>query len=291
MDDLGRRLRQEAGAHRPDRERMLARMERGMAGPEPEPEPAPAAGPGHRPAPWPRVAAVAGGAVGVLGLSLFALGPVVDGAHEPSRTVAATERPAVAGPNGPVDAPEHSGTAPRSPRATTSSAGSDASGSDSAASADAERSPAAGRPSAGGSDASARTGTHSRYLRSAGAVDPHSNAYWAQNNLTLTTERPLTALTVELRIAQTGGVRDTGSWRSLPVADFSVSVHAEGGALVFRWTLRDGTTVPAGTHMFAAQYDHAEGGRDATGDRYTARASAGGGAAEVTGDFTSADAR
>ncbi|WP_234314635.1 hypothetical protein [Streptomyces sp. NRRL F-5135] len=290
MDDLGRRLRREARAHRPDRERMLARMERGMAGPDP----APAAGPGHRPAPWPRVAAVAGGAVGVLGLSLFALGPVVDGAHEPSRTVAATERPAVAGPSGPADAPEHSGTASRSPRATTGGAGSAASGtdgSDSAASADAERSPAAGRPSAGGSDASARAGTRSRYLRSAGAVDPRSNAYWAQNNLTLTTERPLTALTVELRIAQTGGVRDTGSWRSLPMADFSVSVHAGGGALVFRWTLRDGATVPAGTHMFAAQYDHAEGGRDATGDRYTARASAVGGAAEVTGDFTSAGAR
>ncbi|WP_079148294.1 hypothetical protein [Streptomyces agglomeratus] len=121
-----------------------------------------------------------------------------------------------------------------------------------------------------------------------GRVDPHSNRYWAQSNITLKTREPLTALTVELRVAQTGGVTDTGSWRSLPERDFTVSVREEAGALVFRWSLRAGRTVPAGQHVFAAQYNHAEGSRNAGGDTYTASAAAGPASERSTlrGDFT-----
>lgn len=49
-----------------------------------------------------------------------------------------------------------------------------------------------------------------------GSVDPHSNVYWAQSNVTLKTGKPLTALVVELRIALTEGVKDTGNWRTRP---------------------------------------------------------------------------
>ncbi|NEC69243.1 hypothetical protein G3I41_32375, partial [Streptomyces sp. SID9727] len=41
-------------------------------------------------------------------------------------------------------------------------------------------------------------------LWTGGVVDPHSNAYWAQSNVTLRTTEPLSALTVELRVALTG---------------------------------------------------------------------------------------
>lgn len=102
-----------------------------------------------------------------------------------------------------------------------------------------------------------------------GAIDPHSNRYWAQSNITFKNRTPLSALTVEVRVAQTGGVADTGNWRSLPEADFKVSVREENNALTYTWTLRPGRTVPTGEHIFAAQYNHAEGGRDARGDRYT----------------------
>lgn len=104
-----------------------------------------------------------------------------------------------------------------------------------------------------------------------GSVDPNSNAYWAQSNVTVKTGEALTALTVELRVALTGGVGTTGSWRSLPVADFTASAREEGGFLVYRWTLKPGRTAPAGTHTFAGQYNHAEGERDAAGDDYTVR--------------------
>ncbi|MFC8509941.1 hypothetical protein ACFU3J_20140 [Streptomyces sp. NPDC057411] len=111
-------------------------------------------------------------------------------------------------------------------------------------------------------------------LTATGVIDPGSNRYWAQSDLALTTPAPLTALTVELRIAQTGGVADTGNWRTLPAEDFTVSVRAEREHLVYRWTLRPGRTAPAGRHVFAAQYNHAEGPRDSGADTYKVTATA-----------------
>ncbi|MCX5409244.1 hypothetical protein OHA37_35995 [Streptomyces sp. NBC_00335] len=120
-----------------------------------------------------------------------------------------------------------------------------------------------------------------------GSVDPHSNSYWAQSNVTLKTREPLTSLVVELRIALTQGVRDTGSWRTRPAADFDLSARREGGFLVYRWTLKPGRTVPSGEHVFAGQYDHAPGGRDAKDDTYRIDAATGvaAGGAAVWGGF------
>ncbi|MFE2493449.1 hypothetical protein [Streptomyces scopuliridis] len=230
MDDLHGRLKETARVHRPDRERMLARVERGMAAPGTHPARAPL----HRPASWFRVATATAAAVGVLAAGALVLAAVMDGGTDPAVTVATTPGPASGTPDSPP--------------------------------------------------AGARDG----FLRSDGVVDPNSNAYWAQSNLTLGTDRPLTSLTLELRVAQTGGVRNTGSWRSLPEEDFTLSVRPETGALVYRWTLKDGVTVPAGEHVFAAQYDHAEGTRDAGDDRYTALATGSGRTVEVRGDFTAA---
>ncbi|MFG2753481.1 hypothetical protein [Streptomyces xanthophaeus] len=144
-------------------------------------------------------------------------------------------------------------------------------------------------PSAPGPSAPPMQGsrTEDGPLWSDGSVDPHSNAYWAQSNVTLKAGQPLTALVVELRIALTEGVKDTGSWRTRPAADFDLSARREGGFLVYRWTLKPGRTVPPGEHVFAGQYDHAVGGRDAKDDTYRIDATAGptAGAAAVWGDF------
>lgn len=107
--------------------------------------------------------------------------------------------------------------------------------------------------------------------------------------MTLRTARPLSALTVELRIALTGGVNSTGSWRSLPEKDFTVSATEDGGYLVYRWALKPGRTVPAGTHTFAGQYNHAEGERDAAGDYLTAHAVRVSGERASVGDYFGPD--
>ncbi|GAA3004409.1 hypothetical protein JCM13580A_51100 [Streptomyces drozdowiczii] len=229
-EELAGRLREAAGAHSPDRARMLARIERGMAG-------EPAAGavrPPRAARPWLRVAGATVAVCGVLAAGALAVTSAGDDGGARAGRVAA---------------------APASPSST----------------AKAPAAPGGLRPEDGP-------------LWTGGVVDPHSNPYWAQSNVTLRTTEPLSALTVELRVAETGGLDSTGSWRSLPEPDFTVSVNESGGYLVYRWTLRPGRTVPAGTHTFAGQYNHAEGDRDATGDYVTAHAVRASGAEAAVGD-------
>ncbi len=101
-----------------------------------------------------------------------------------------------------------------------------------------------------------------------GTINPGSNLWWAQSDLGVTTGSPVTGLVAELRIARTAGVVSTGHWRTRPAGDFTVTVTEEPGALVYRWTLKAGRTVPPGPHVFAAQYNHPEGVRDASSDTY-----------------------
>ncbi|MCZ9342394.1 hypothetical protein NGM37_32005, partial [Streptomyces sp. TRM76130] len=126
-------------------------------------------------------------------------------------------------------------------------------------------------------------------LWSDGSVDQHSNTFWAQSNVTLKTEESLSALTVRLWIAQTGGVTSAGAWRSLPEDDFTLTVVERDGFLVYTWELKEGRTVPAGTWVFAGQYDHERGGRDAGADTYAATAAAGTLRLSVEGDFAPQD--
>jgi hypothetical protein len=233
MDDLTtrqlrRRLHERADAHRPDRERMLARVQQGM---HPPANAAPRRPRTYGPlslagaGPWLRVAGASAAVAGILAVGGYVVTSVV-----------------------PDDSSGQTATVP-----LVSPAPAD-------------------------------------YLRGEGSIDPQSNPYWAQSEMVVDTERPLTLLTVELRLAQTGGLDPTGSWSTRPAGDFTVSVREKDGLLVYRWTLKSGRTVPAGRHTFAGQYNHAEGGRSAEGDTYiaTARATAGGEAATVSGDFTPA---
>ncbi|WP_399081972.1 hypothetical protein ACGH2B_29695 [Streptomyces sp. BBFR2] len=226
MEELRRRLEETAAAHRPDRERMWARVERGGA--------VAAAGPaavrGRRAAPWLRIAGATAAVAGVLAAGCLAVNAALPG-HDPGVRPARVLPPAGSGVPSPL------------PR------------------------------------------TEDGPLWSDGSVDPHGNPFWAQSDVTLKTARALTALTVELRIARTAEVRPTGSWRTLPAGDFRVTTEAEGGFLVFRWDLKPGRTVPAGRHVFAGQYGHARGGRDAGADGYTVRARSGGERFAVRGDF------
>ncbi|MFI6652494.1 hypothetical protein ACIBI8_33435 [Streptomyces sp. NPDC050529] len=236
-EELSVRLREAAEAHRPDRERMLARVERGMAEGRP---PARPARPPRAAAPWLRVAGATAAVCGVLALGAVAVTSAGgDGAPHGER---------VAAPGTPVPTPSVTPPAALGPLRTQDGP-----------------------------------------LWTDGAVDPHSNAYWAQSNVTLRTAEPLSALTVELRIALTGGVNSTGSWRSLPEKDFTVSATEDGGYLVYRWALKAGRTVPAGTHTFAGQYNHAEGDRDAAGDYLTAHAVRASGERASVGDYFGPD--
>ncbi|MGW0771700.1 hypothetical protein [Streptomyces sp. NPDC002676] len=258
-EEIARRLREAAEAHRPDRARMLARVQRGMAGPAVRHRARPFARSGTR------VALAGLAATGILATGGLAVAAIV--AHSsPSATVTtpATPSPTVSSahptPARPTPVAPAPATTPGSARPTPSAT---------------SPSPTAGESQNGP-------------LWSAGSVDPHSTVYWAQSNLVLKTTQPLTSLTIEMRIVQTGGVKNTGTWQTLPSADFTVTAQEAGGTLVYRWVLKPGLTVPAGSHEFAAQFNHATGVRGAAGDGYRVDAQGSGGSASVRGGFVPA---
>ncbi|AUY53497.1 hypothetical protein [Streptomyces sp. CB01881] len=257
-EHITRRLREAAEAHQPDRARILARVERGAAGPPVR----------HRTRSglrsWPRAALTGLATAGILATGGLAVAGIAR--TPPSATV--TTAPAAPSPI-PTPTPTPTPSAPPTAAAP--------------APAPATTSPAGPRPTP-----SASSRAQNGPLWSEGSIDQHSNVYWGQNNLALRTAQPLTSLTVELRIAQTGNVKDTGNWRTLPADDFTVTVQESGGALVYRWVLKPGRTVPAGQHEFAGQYNHAPGARSATSDGYRVDAQSAGGSASVQGGFAPA---
>ncbi|MCJ1676659.1 hypothetical protein MTF65_04720 [Streptomyces sp. APSN-46.1] len=267
-EELTGRLRTAAEAHRPDRARILARVERGMSGaPDRHRESS-----GARP--WPRVALASLATAGILAVGGFAVAAIVQSPTPARPDISATP----AAPSTP-SAPSASGTPHSTPSAPTT-------GGPTAPDRSSSASPG---PAASGGAGAARPGSahvQDGPLSSAGSLGANSNTFWAQSDITLKTTQPLTALTVELRITQTGGVQSTGSWRTLPADDFTVTVQHEGGAVVYRWILKPGRTVPAGQHVFAGQYNHAAGDRDVKHDGYRVDANGPRGALSVWGGFT-----
>ncbi|WP_020134393.1 hypothetical protein [Streptomyces sp. 351MFTsu5.1] len=257
-EDIDRRLREAAEAHRPDRARMLARVERGMAGPAVRHRARPFARSGTRIA----LAGLAAG--GILTTGGLAVAAIVANPPLPTLTTPATLAPAVSSPP-----PTSARPTPGTPHPATTPGGS-------------RPTPSATGPAPSPTADESRNGP----LRSAGSVDPKSTVYWTQSDLLLETTQPLTALTVEIRIVQAGGAKSTGTWQTLPGDDFTVTVQEAGGALVYRWVLKPGRTVPVGNHEFAAQFNNgADGAHSGAGDGYRVDAQGAGGSASVRGGF------
>jgi hypothetical protein len=221
-------LRAAAAAHQPDRERMLAHVERGTRGTR---RTRPAAGrwtvigravglPG-----WARVAGAAAALAVTLGAGALAVSWVAGGPQDP-----------------------------------------------------AEASPTGGQTGGGGGPVPAD-------VHATAEVDKGSNPYWSQSDVTVTTQAPLTSFTIELHIAKGEGVRPTGAWRTLPEDDFDLTMETRGEELVFRWELHEDTRIPAGEHVFAGQYDHDAGPRDAAADWYRVRGAGPGGEVSARGGF------
>ncbi|MDR6980136.1 hypothetical protein J2X68_006874 [Streptomyces sp. 3330] len=255
-DELRARLHGAAEAHEPDRARILARVERGMAGQGAERSDHRAS----RPAlwGWARIVGATAAVAGMLAVGGYAVASAVKDDTPARQTVSVSPQP--------VESPDATSRPPASPTATPSAGGGDKDPAKPSASP--SRSPAA-KPSAPAATLlPATTDDEDGPLWSDGSVDPHSNDFWAQSNVTVKTSEALTELTVQLKVAQTGGVSSAGAWRSLPEDDFTFSVAERDGFLVYTWVLKEGRTVAEGEWVFAGQYDHDRGGRDAQDDSY-----------------------
>lgn len=252
-EQIDRQLREAAEAHRPDRARMLARVNRGMAATTTA---RPASGIARS---WSKATLAGVAAAGVLITAGIAFAGIV-------RTGPPAETTIPAAPN------SASAPSPTPPSPTGNPAPPVATGQDQAAP-DTANPPPGNRLSDGP-------------LSSKGSVDPNSHTFWTQDQLDLDVTRPLTRLTVQVHVAQTGGVRSSGQWQTGPGDDFTVTVQEIDGEVVYRWDLKPGRTVPAAKHIFAVQYNHTGGARDGKADRYGVMATAAGQDHAVWGGFT-----
>jgi hypothetical protein len=253
-DQLSRKLREAAEAHQPDRVRMLARVNRGMAATTTV---RPASGISRS---WPKATLAAVAAAGVLVSAGIAFAGIVR-SGPPAETTVPAAPPSVSKPS-----PTTGGTTTNStPPVTTGQI----------------------PPGTSSPPSSAANRLADGPLSSKGHVDPNSHAFWTQDNLVLDVTQPLTKLTVQVHIAQTGGVQSSGQWQTAPADDFTVTVQETNGEVVYRWDLKPGRTVPAAQQIFAVQYNHTRGARDGKADRYTVTATAAGHDHAVWGGFMS----
>ncbi|WP_084955611.1 hypothetical protein [Thermoactinospora rubra] len=219
-------LQEEAARHEPRRERMLARIENGMA----------ASSGDRRPRPRRRLAVLPALAVAaVIALAWWLVTPARSPAPDPAAAVRHST------PSTRPPSPEPTPT-PTGPRPTTERADVEVSR----------------RP-----EPTPKPGVRAKAL-----VDPHSNPYWAQNNLVLTFAEPVRELKVTVRVARTPGVTPAGQWVALPAEDFETGVEEQRGTLVYRWVLKPGRTVWPGSHTFAVQYNRRPGDPGGRDDSY-----------------------
>ncbi|MFG2371389.1 hypothetical protein ACGFY9_07920 [Streptomyces sp. NPDC048504] len=271
-DELIARLHEAAEGHEPDRSRILARLERGMAA---------RSRPDHRATRppvfgWVRVVSATAAVASVLAIGGYAVASAVKSNSPAEQTVSVSPTPT------PTPSPDATSRTPVKPVAPTPSSGSGTTHSTPKASA----SPTESAPASPSTPVlPPASGTQDGPLWSDGSIDPGSNDFWAQSDVTLKTTKQLTALTVQLKVKQTGGVTSAGAWRSLPEQDFTQTVTEQDGFLVYTWVLKEGRTVAVGEWVFAGQYNHERGGRDAKDDSYSAAGTAGGQQLAVKGDF------
>ncbi|AEV82095.1 hypothetical protein ACWT_1079 [Actinoplanes sp. SE50] len=256
MADLAEILRREADRHVPDGDAMFDRIDRGRFAPEPVRAPRPFLRrfAGLRPVAA-AASVVATLVAGFTGIKLLT-------AEEPDRAPAATTTTTTASPaSSPSPSPAVPGTS--SPAAKAKS------------------------PAGRGQVTSAPPSFQpvNGFLTSRGVIDVYSTDDWAQSDVTVASTKVITALDLAISVARTDGVISTGSWSTIPAAMITMSVTEEKAAVIYRFILKPGGTLAAGSYVFAAQYQHAAGKRQPGADLYGGIVAAGDRKAEVTGGF------
>jgi hypothetical protein len=142
--------------------------------------------------------------------------------------------------------------------------------------------PTATTPARGATTATAPAGP----LTAAGTVDPHSSQYWAQENLTVTTTRPIRELDVTVAVSGGPAVRSTGAWTTLLPADVETTVRSVPDGLVYDITLKAGQTLQPTAYKFGFQFNRPSAGHEFALDTYRVSAVTTDGATEsASGTF------
>ncbi len=255
-------LRDAADSYRPDRTAMINRVAVGRAAAMPD---------GAR-------------------RTLFRMNPIAAGLAVAGILVASISAarltsgpdPIVAADRPPVSAPAAAGTG--SSAAQVPPGGTSPAGTTETTGTPSSRAPSGPPRNGPSATATLETGaTPNGFLTSGGALDRNSSAIWSQNNVTITSAKPIVELTVTVTVALTPGVVEHGRYTNAPNADVTMTTTRTATSLVYSYVLNDGKKLIPGDYLFAAQFVH-KAGRTNT-DSYTVVARTADTGAQLSGDF------
>ena len=140
--------------------------------------------------------------------------------------------------------------------------------------------PATTKPAATPVGSAATTPGPAGPLTAAGTVDPHSSPYWAQENLTVTTTRPIRELDVTVAVSGGQSVLSTGMWTTLLPSQVETTVHGDPDGLIYEVTLKPGQTLQPAAYKFGFQFNRPSTGHEFAIDTYRVTAVTTDGASE-----------
>jgi len=229
------RLHAEAERHRPDTARIWARVEAALNEPPAAPEPLPVARRPRRGRGALRVAVAALATAGVLGATSLAA-VMRGGGTDPE--------PAVPPP------PPRTGAPLASSPATVTVSPSPGEGVEAEErTVESSRPPAPKDPGREDDD-----GPRPAPVSVTAAHDRAALPHRGRDVLRLTVRRPLTTLHVTIRVARSRRTFPAGSWTSPPGSPVRSAIDLAPDAIVYRYVLSPGRTLPPGEYVIAAQY-------------------------------------
>jgi endoglucanase len=124
-------------------------------------------------------------------------------------------------------------------------------------------------------------------VTTSGFVSSSTNAWWGEEDVTVSNQLPITAMTLVVSVANTGSVTFYDQYNTYDSSLFSMTYQNTGAAAIFTYTLNPGKTVPAGTSaFFGSQYNANGTARSVSGDTYTVTLTTGGVPQTLGGKFS-----
>lgn len=96
-------------------------------------------------------------------------------------------------------------------------------------------------------------------MTATGTLDSHSNQYWTQEDLTVTTTHAIRALRVTVTVSGGATVQSTGSWTTILPQNIDSSVDPSASGLTYLFTLKPGQTLQPGSYAFGFQFNRPSG--------------------------------
>jgi hypothetical protein len=109
-------------------------------------------------------------------------------------------------------------------------------------------------PTIAGTSASAPGGAS--VVSATATLDTSGNADWSQEDVWVALAKPTAGFQLTVKVSRSAQPVSTGTWMTYDTDLFDVSVKSQSGAVIYKFQLKSGRILPAGTAEFAVRFSH-----------------------------------